>query len=106
MIVHPSNEARGRLPSKQSFDLLKLHFALSVTISVISRPEVSIWAMMTNKPPSDAWLAKLLGKSKQGVYEADFEDENGTTINVRDGNSVLLNCRVYLIHDKTVSKLK
>ena len=52
---------------------------------------------------SDWVLDSLLGgKSKQGVFTADFLDENGTTVTVRDGDSTLLNCNVYLRHDKTV----
>ena len=52
----------------------------------------------------DLSLEKLLqDKSKHGVFEADFENQNGTTVTVRDGDSVILGCRVYLLHDKTVS---
>ena len=52
-------------------------------------------------------LEKILrDKSKHGVFEADFENKNGTTVTVRDGDSVLLNCRVYLLHDKTVSTIR
>ena len=55
---------------------------------------------------SDWVLDSLLGgKSKQGVFTADFLDENGTTVTVRDGDSTLLNCNVYLRHDKTVSNI-
>ena len=55
----------------------------------------------------DLSLEKVLrDKSKHGVFEADFENRNGTTVTVRDGDSVLLNCRVYLLHDKTVRMLK
>ena len=51
-------------------------------------------------------MEKLLqDKSKHGVFEADFENQNGTTVTVRDGDSVVLGCRVYLLHDKTVSIL-
>ena len=54
----------------------------------------------------DLSLEKLLqDKSKHGVFEADFENQNGTTVTVRDGDSVVLGCRVYLLHDKTVSTL-
>ena len=62
---------------------------------------------MTSVDPfeDDLSLEKLLrDESKHGVFEADFENRNGTTVTVRDGDSVLLNCRVYLLHDKTVSK--
>lgn len=48
------------------------------------------------------WLDSLLGNSKKGVFTADFEEVNGTTVEVRDGTQALLNCRVYLRHDKTV----
>ena len=48
------------------------------------------------------WLDSLLGNSKKGVFTADFEEINGTTVEVRDGTRALLNCRVYLRHDKTV----
>ena len=52
------------------------------------------------------WVDGLLGgKSKHGVYTADFLDENGTTVAVRDGDTAILDCNVYLRHDKTVSLL-
>ena len=64
----------------------------------------SQFASSPAKTQHDAWLDQLLGgKSKQGVFEADFEDENGTTVTVRDGDDALLSCRVYLLHDKTVT---
>ena len=56
-----------------------------------------------NHSTSTSWIDGLLrGKSKQGVFTADFLDENGTTLTVRDGETALLNCSVYLRHDKTV----
>ena len=56
-----------------------------------------------NHTTSPSWIDGLLrGKSKQGVFTADFLDENGTTLTVRDGEMALLNCSVYLRHDKTV----
>ena len=70
-------------------------------ILVISHPEISSSRVQDEDVIS---LDKLLrDKSKQGVFEADFESENGTVVSVRDGGSVILNCKVYLIHDKTVS---
>ena len=44
----------------------------------------------------------MLGASKEGVFTADFLSPNGTTVTVRDGGTALLDCRVYLRHDKTV----
>ncbi len=41
--------------------------------------------------------------AKEGVFTADFENENGTTVEVYDGGNAVLDCRVYLRHDKTVS---
>ncbi|XP_059089430.1 uncharacterized protein LOC131885416 isoform X2 [Tigriopus californicus] len=45
------------------------------------------------------WMSSL--SNKEGTFTADFEEENGTTIAVRDGTKAVLNCRVYLRHDKT-----
>ena len=76
---------------------------------MISQPEITTTSSQWQKQqhPSDEddmSLEKLLrDKSKHGVFEADFENQNGTTVTVRDGDSVILNCRVYLLHDKTVS---
>ena len=42
---------------------------------------------------------------KTGVYTADFEQANGTIISVRDGTSAVLDCKVYLRHNKTVGQL-
>ncbi len=86
---------------------------------MISQPEISTtkttpaqttveasWKKRNDILEDDLSLEKLMqDKSKHGVFEADFENQNGTTINVRDGDSVLLNCRVYLLHDKTVSPM-
>lgn len=52
----------------------------------------------------DAFLDKVL-TDKSGVFTADFDEANGTEITVRDGTSALLDCKVYLRHDKTVKKV-
>ena len=52
--------------------------------------------------PDPLWLESVLGESKEGVFTADFLSPNGTTVTVRDGGTALLDCRVYLRHDKTV----
>ena len=71
---------------------------------MISQLEISTTTSSVADEDDLSALEKLLrDKSKQGVFEADFENQNGTTVTVRDGDSVLLNCRVYLLHDKTVS---
>jgi len=64
--------------------------------------------MMSKHANRSEWVldALLGGKSKVGVFTADFLDENGTTVSVRDGHSTILNCNVYLRHDKTVSWLR
>ncbi|XP_071743348.1 zwei Ig domain protein zig-8 isoform X2 [Lepeophtheirus salmonis] len=60
-----------------------------------------------NNKNVDNWLDGLLGsKFKQGVYSAAFENENGTTYSIRDGDTALLDCKVYLRHNKTVSWLR
>lgn len=51
-------------------------------------------------------LSQVLIKSKQGVFSADFEDKNGTRINVRDGETASMDCRVFLKQDKTISWLR
>ena len=52
---------------------------------------------------TSSWIDGLLGgKSKQGVFTADFLDDNGTVLTVRDGETALLNCSIYLRHNKTV----
>ena len=59
---------------------------------------------ITKNNSSSSWIDGLLGgKSKHGVFTADFLDENGTTVTVRDGEMAMLNCSVYLRHNKTVS---
>lgn len=99
--------ARSRyLPNNQAF---KVNVCLSIL--VISQPEISTTTTTTNKKdeelPEFLSLDRVLkDNSKQGIFEADFENENGTTVTVRDGESVILNCRVYLLHDKTVSTIR
>ena len=77
---------------------------LCLFILVISHPEISSSRIQPQDEDVISLDKLLRDNSKQGVFEADFESENGTTISVRDGRSVILNCKVYLIHDKTVSK--
>ena len=55
-------------------------------------------------PAEPEWLESVLGASKEGVFTADFLSKNGTTVSVRDGGTALLDCRVYLRHDKTVGE--
>ena len=55
-----------------------------------------------SKQRDPQWLDSVLGESKEGVFTADFLSPNGTTVTVRDGGTALLDCRVYLRHDKTV----
>ena len=55
-----------------------------------------------SKQRDPLWLDSVLGESKEGVFTADFLSPNGTTVTVRDGGTALLDCRVYLRHDKTV----
>ena len=72
---------------------------------MISHPEISSSRIQPQDEDVISLDKLLRDNSKQGVFEADFESENGTTISVRDGRSVILNCKVYLIHDKTVSNM-
>ena len=62
----------------------------------------------STQPPAPAeepeWLESVLGASKEGVFTADFLSKNGTTVSVRDGGTAILDCRVYLRHDKTVGE--
>ena len=78
---------------------------LCLFILVISHPEISSSRIQPQDEDVISLDKLLRDNSKQGVFEADFESENGTTISVRDGRSVILNCKVYLIHDKTVSNI-
>ena len=55
-------------------------------------------------PAEPEWLESVLGASKEGVFTADFLSKNGTTVSVRDGGTAVLDCRVYLRHDKTVGE--
>ena len=51
---------------------------------------------------SPTWLDSVLGQSKQGVFSADFEGKNNTVLEVGDGDSVVLDCEVFLKQEKTV----
>ena len=44
-----------------------------------------------------------MGRTKQGVFSADFEDDNNTKVVLGDGDNLTLDCRVFLKQDKTVS---
>ena len=51
---------------------------------------------------SPTWLDSFLGQSKRGVFSADFKWKNNTVLEVGDGDSVVLDCQVFLKQDKTV----
>ena len=48
------------------------------------------------------WLDSVLGQSKQGIFSADFEEENNTWVERGDGDNITLDCRVFLKQEKTV----
>ena len=52
---------------------------------------------------SPTWVASLLGRDKGGVFTADFEGENNTVVELGDGENMVLDCKVFLRQDKTVS---
>lgn len=58
------------------------------------------------KTNSDFWLDSVLGQTKQGVFSADFEDDNNTKVVLGDGDNLTLDCRVFLKQDKTISWLR
>jgi len=55
---------------------------------------------------SSSWLDSVLGQSRQGVFTADFEGENNTLLEVGDGDNIILDCRVFLKQEKTISWLR
>ena len=86
--------------NKYTYLVIKFHFYFSV----ILQAEMSTTSSRHHQEDYDLSLDQFLqDKSKKGVFEADFENPNNTIVTVRDGDSVVLNCRVYLLHDKTVS---
>ena len=73
-------------------------------VSVLSQADISTTSSRHHQDEESISLDQLLqDNSKKGVFDADFENKNNTIVTVRDGDSVVLNCRVYLLHDKTVS---
>ena len=50
---------------------------------------------------TNSWI-DLLGLVKQGVSTVGFESQNNTMVELRDGNKLVLDCKVFLKHDKTV----
>lgn len=83
----------------------RMHYSWPFFVfSVILQAEMSTTSSRHHQEDYDLSLDQFLqDKSKKGVFEADFENPNNTIVTVRDGDSVVLNCRVYLLHDKTVS---
>ena len=59
---------------------------------------------ISSKTASESWLDSVLGQTRQGVFSADFEDENNTWVELGDGENMTLDCRVFLKQDKTVGK--
>jgi len=61
---------------------------------------------MRSTTRSPSWLDSALGRSKQGVFTADFEGENNTVVELEDGDNILLDCKVFLRKEKTISWLR
>ena len=73
----------------------------------IIRPKLTLppfTGNLSSKTVSDSWLDSVLGQSKQGVFSADFEDDNNTWVELGDGENMTLDCRVFLKQDKTVKQ--
>ena len=52
---------------------------------------------------SPTWVASVLGRDKEGVFTADFEGKNNSVVELGDGENMVLDCKVFLRQDKTVS---
>lgn len=65
-----------------------------------------IAGQISTKTNSDSWLDNVLGQTRQGVFSADFEDDNNTRVVLGDGDNLTLDCRVFLKQDKTISWLR
>ena len=52
---------------------------------------------------NSTWLDTVLGQTRQGVFTADFEEKNNTSLELGDGDNMTLDCRVFLKQEKTVS---
>ena len=76
-------------------------------INIIIYPNLLLIHLFTgnlsSKTASDSWLDSVLGQSRQGVFSADFEDDNNTWVELGDGENMTLDCRVFLKQDKTVN---
>lgn len=59
---------------------------------------------LSSKSSTDSWLDSVLGQSRQGIFSADFEDDNNTWVELGDGENMTLDCRVFLKQDKTVKQ--
>ena len=88
---HHLRHLRRRRDSARSRDLLAPH-------------DVTRDGDVTGRQERDQEWIDSLKADKAGVFTADFEEENGTVVEVRDGTDAVLDCRVYLRHDKTVSR--
>ena len=62
---------------------------------------VELHLLATSTSPT--WVASVLGRDKGGVFTADFEGENNTLVELGDGENMVLDCKVFLRQDKTVS---
>jgi len=63
-------------------------------------------SLLSSSTWSPSWLDSALGQSKQGVFTADFEGENNTRVELDDGDNVMLDCKVFLRKEKTISWLR
>lgn len=80
--------------------------ALGPLVQVILLELLIITGNLSSKSSTDSWLDSVLGQSKQGIFSADFEDDNNTWVELGDGENMTLDCRVFLKQEKTISWLR
>ena len=71
-------------------------------MALINIRQVPSLGNLSSKSASHSWLDSVLGQTRQGVFSADFEDDNNTWVELGDGDNMTLDCRVFLKQDKTV----
>ena len=75
---------------------------LDKNFNFLGDPQSSVSSTDLTDP---SWLDSVLGQSKQGVFSADFEEENNTWVELGDGDNITLDCRVFLKQEKTVGTI-
>ena len=87
----------------ENFQISRFEYKSTCTQCLNVYPSGDQSSVFSKVTADSSWLDNVLGQSKQGVFSADFEEENNTWVELGDGDNMTLDCRVFLKQEKTVN---